>query len=280
LKTRYFSHLSEIRRFHSHDQECFFAATLAAYGSRPLANQNLLENTMAFQYIICLVKQMRDKLVTVSICYPIPVERKFPMATQAVVTLVLLTVALIGLLTFRPSLTAAQGGKILAFIAFFILPVVATVLGASIHLDHSKSTSFCLSCHVMEAYGKSLRIDEPGYIPASHFQNNRIPRDQACFTCHTDYTMFGDIHAKIRGLKHLYVYYFKEVSPKLALYEPYKNRECLHCHANARSFEEKPPHNVMKAQLTSNQMSCLSCHNKIHNIAQLDKAKMWKGPAR
>jgi len=179
------------------------------------------------------------------------------LATQAVVTIILLSIVLIGLLTFRPSLTAVQGGKILAFMAFFILPVIATVLGASIQLEHSKSTQFCLSCHTMEPYGKSLFVDDPSYIPASHFQNNRIPRDQACFTCHTHYTMFGDLHAKVRGLKHLYVYYFKEIPPKLALYESYKNRECLHCHANARSFEEKSPHKEMRAQLISNEMSCL-----------------------
>ena len=201
------------------------------------------------------------------------------MATQAVVTIILLSIVLIGLLTFRPSLTAVQGGKILAFMAFFILPVIATVLGASIQLEHSKSTQFCLSCHTMEPYGKSLFVDDPTHIPASHFQNNRIPRDQACFTCHTHYTMFGDLHAKVRGLKHLYVYYFKEIPPKLALYESYKNRECLHCHANARSFEEKSPHKEMRAQLISNEMSCLTCHNTIHNIGQLDKAKIWKGPA-
>ena len=202
------------------------------------------------------------------------------MENYAALTIIALTILLVGLVMLRPNLTAAQGGKILAFIAFFILPIVATVLGASIHLKNSTSTQFCLSCHTMETYGKSLYVDEAGYIPAGHFQNNRIPREQACFTCHTDYTMFGDVNAKLRGLKHLYVYYFKQAGQKIALYEPYKNRECLHCHANARSFEEKPPHNVMKAQLESNQVSCLTCHNKIHNVAQLDKAKMWKGPAQ
>ena len=202
------------------------------------------------------------------------------MENYAALSIIALTVLVIGLLVLRPNLTVAQGGKILAFIAFFVLPILATVWGASIHLKNSTSTQFCLSCHTMEPYGKSLYVDEPGYIPAGHFQNNRIPRAQACFTCHTDYTMFGDVNAKLRGLKHLYVYYFKPSGQKIALYEPYKNRECLHCHAHARSFEEKPPHNVMKAQLESNQMSCLTCHNKIHNVAQLDKAKMWKGPAQ
>jgi cytochrome c-type protein NapC len=198
--------------------------------------------------------------------------------TQATVILIITTVLLIGLLVGRPSLTTAQGGKILAFIAFFVLPIAALFLGGFIHLEHSKSTQFCLSCHPMEPYGKSLTIDDPAYVPAQHFQNNRIPRDHACFTCHTDYTMFGDVNAKLHGLRHVYVYYFKEIPQKLALYKPYNNRECLHCHANARSFEETSPHKEMRAQLASNDMSCLTCHNKIHDIANIDKVKFWKGP--
>jgi len=196
----------------------------------------------------------------------------------AVATLVLLNVILIGLMLARPSLTNAQGGKILAFISFFILPIIATGLGAAIHLEHSTSTQFCLSCHVMENHGRSLYIDDPSYIPAAHFQNNRIPREHACFTCHTDYAMFGDVKAKMRGLKHLYVYYLSTPPAKLALYEPFKNQECLHCHTNARSFEETSPHKEMKEQLTANDMSCLTCHNKIHDVANIDKAKKWQGP--
>jgi cytochrome c-type protein NapC len=196
----------------------------------------------------------------------------------AVAILVFLSVILIGLMLVRPSLTNVQGGKILTFVGFFILPIVATGLGAAIHLEHSTSTQFCLSCHVMENYGKSLYIDDPGYLPAAHFQNNRIPRDHACFTCHTNYAMFGNIKAKVGGLKHLYVYYFKGAPATLALYEPYKNRECLHCHADARSYEETSPHMEMKEQLAGDEMLCLTCHNKIHDAQNIDKAKMWKGP--
>jgi nitrate/TMAO reductase-like tetraheme cytochrome c subunit len=92
------------------------------------------------------------------------------LANYAVATIIVLSIILIGLLLIRPSITAAQGGKVVAFMAFFILPIVATVLGASIHLENSKSTQFCLSCHVMEAHGKSLYIDDPSYVPAAHFQ--------------------------------------------------------------------------------------------------------------
>jgi hypothetical protein len=65
---------------------------------------------------------------------------------------------------------------------------------------------------------------------------------------------------------------------KLVLYEPFKNRECLHCHANGRSYEETSPHKEMKEALTSNDMFCLTCHSKIHDVANISKTKIWKGP--
>jgi nitrate/TMAO reductase-like tetraheme cytochrome c subunit len=200
------------------------------------------------------------------------------LANHAVTILVVLSIILIGLLVLRPSLTAVTGGKILAFIALFILPISALGLGSVAHLQHATSTNFCLSCHPMEAYGKSLRIDDPTYIPASHFQNNRIPRGEACYTCHTTYAMFGGLKAKLGGLRHVYIYYFGTVPAKLALYEPYNNRECLHCHAGMRVFEESSPHKEMMGQLGSNEMSCLTCHNKTHDVQNADKLKFWKGP--
>jgi cytochrome c-type protein NapC len=198
------------------------------------------------------------------------------LADHAVTILIILSVVLIGLLIVRPSLTAVTGGKILAFIALFILPISALALGSVAHLQHATSTSFCLSCHTMEAYGKSLRIDDPTYLPASHFQNNRIPTNQACYTCHTNYAMFGGLKAKIGGLKHLYIYYLGTAPAKIALYEPYNNRECLHCHAGARVFEESSPHKDMRAQLGGNEMSCLTCHNKIHDAQHVDQIKVRK----
>ena len=38
-------------------------------------------------------------------------------------------------------------------------------------------------------------------------------------------------------------------------------------------YEETTPHKEMKEQLTSNDMSCLTCHTKIHDVANIDKTK-------
>jgi cytochrome c-type protein NapC len=179
------------------------------------------------------------------------------------------------LIAFRPSLTDARGGKVLAFLSFFVLPILLTWVGTSVHLEHSKSTSFCLSCHVMEPYGRSLRIDDPSHIPAFHFQNNLAPRDEACFTCHTTYTMFGNVGAKLKGMRHVYIYYLGTVPEKIELYEPFQNRECLHCHNGARSFEEQEFHQDIRAELASNETSCLECHSDIHDIANLAEQPLW-----
>src|SRR5579859_5374447 len=103
------------------------------------------------------------------------------------------TIVLVATIVFRPSLTATRGGKQLAFMVYFLLPAVVASMGASEHMERSKQTQFCLSCHVMDPYGRSLYIDNPMYVPAAHFQNARIPREEACYTCHTDYVMYGSI---------------------------------------------------------------------------------------
>lgn len=195
----------------------------------------------------------------------------FPEA--GLIGFILVTVGLLILLGLRPSLTAARGGKILAFIVFFIMPVVALWAGTSAHLTQAKSTDFCLSCHVMEPYGESLWLDDDDHLPAGHFQHNRINRDDACFTCHTTYTMFGDVKAKLNGLQHLFVNYLGTIPDKIELYSPYQNRECLHCHSGSRSFEEL--HGDFKADLVSNETSCLDCHEFVHDVDQLAKLDRW-----
>jgi nitrate/TMAO reductase-like tetraheme cytochrome c subunit len=196
---------------------------------------------------------------------------------QGLTAFTLVGVALILLIVLRPGLTAARGGKVLAFLALFIFPVLAIWLGTSSHIEHSKSTSFCLSCHEMQPYGESLRIDDGDYLPAGHYQNNRVPREDACFTCHTTYTMFGDIQAKLTGLRHVYVHYLGNIPEKIELYSPYSNRECLHCHDGARSFEESQDHIDMRAELASGETSCLDCHAFVHDVTELGNLEMWQG---
>ena len=207
------------------------------------------------------------------------------MPTIAIVILVLFSAALAGALVARPAATATRTGKILAFGVLFFLPVFALAIGMDNEMERSKSTAFCLSCHIMDSYGKSLHIDDPSYLAAAHFQNHRVPADKACYTCHTNYAMFGTFKAKMGGLRHLYVYYLKKMPlpEDIKLHEPFNNRECLHCHLGARSFEQGATHNADPATLPAikaNTLSCISsgCHDVVHNVGRWgDKVKFWDG---
>jgi cytochrome c-type protein NapC len=203
------------------------------------------------------------------------------MPTTLILAVLVITIVLAGLVALRPNLTVARGGKILAFLSFFIFPVFAGLLGFENHMERAKQTSFCLSCHIMGQYGQSLYVDDASYIPAAHFQNGRVPRDQACYTCHTDYSLFGGFKSKFRGLHHIYAQYVTGPQQPLKLYHPYNNRECLHCHEGSRSFEQGAVHTAdpqIMADIKSYKISCMTsgCHDTIHNVKQLNQMKFWK----
>jgi cytochrome c-type protein NapC len=193
------------------------------------------------------------------------------------IALVALTIAL-GIFFFvRPAVTAGPTGKILAFVALFILPALCAAGGMSAHMQRSEQTRFCISCHAMEPYAKSLYVDDPGYIPAQHFQNHRVPAETACYACHADYTIYGPFKDKLAGLTRIYMQYVSTPPNPIVIKGGYSNLQCLHCHAGARGFESNAVHLALMDSLKSNQMSCISsgCHDTVHAVATLNKVKFW-----
>ena len=203
------------------------------------------------------------------------------MPTALLLTMLGVTIVLIIVVITVRGVMVSRAGKLLAFIALFVFPGAAVFFGTTEHIERSKQTSFCLSCHIMQPYGRSLLLDDQSHIPAAHFENSRIPRDHACYTCHTNYTIYGTAKDKFRGLRHAYKYYIGHPANPIKLYEPFNNRECLHCHSGARSFEEQAAHSdpdTMK-QIKSNELSCLTCHTTIHDASNLDHLKFWRPPS-
>jgi hypothetical protein len=93
--------------------------------------------------------------------------------------------------------------------------------------------------------------------------------------------MFGTVLAKMRGLRHVMVNYFGTIPDSIQLYKPYNNRECLHCHLGARSFEEQSAHQdeeTSMADLKSGTVSCLTdgCHDVAHNVHDMEDVTFWK----
>jgi cytochrome c-type protein NapC len=198
--------------------------------------------------------------------------------TGILVALIALAILLAAVFLLRPTITGGATGKILAFVALCVLPALCIGTGMSTHMQRSEQTKFCISCHSMENYGKSLYVDNPNYIPAQHFQNHRVPADMACYACHADYTIYGPLKDKLAGLTRIYMQYVSTPPKTIQIRGGYSNLQCLHCHAGARSFEENPVHVAIMDSLTSNQMSCISsgCHDTVHNASQVNHLKMWK----
>jgi cytochrome c-type protein NapC len=198
--------------------------------------------------------------------------------TGILIVQIVLTLALASIFLIRPSVTKAAGWKIVAFIGLGVLPALCIGGGMNIHVQRSEETRFCTSCHVMEPYGRSLYVDDPAYIPAQHFQNHRVPVERACYTCHADYTIYGPLKDKLRGLDRIYLQYVSTPPAHITIPGGYNNNQCLHCHGGARDFEQNPVHQALMVSLTSNQMSCVTsgCHDTVHNIAQQSQVKFWR----
>jgi mono/diheme cytochrome c family protein len=148
----------------------------------------------------------------------------------------------------------------------------------SFHMERSKQTAYCISCHSMETHGQSLYVLNQSYIPAQHFQNHLVQPNQACYTCHTDYTMYGPLKDKLKGLRYVYMEYVSSPPKVIHLDGTYNNSQCLHCHAGTRDFESNLNHMAPMGSLVSNQISCISsgCHSTIHNASEVANLKMWK----
>ena len=82
--------------------------------------------------------------------------------------------------------------------------------------------------------------------------------------------MFGDLQAKVTGVRHVWINYLGTIPDDLTLYQPYQNRECLYCHGEARFFNEDGLHGEMRPEFDSNEISCLECHTLVHDVGQLD----------
>ena len=172
------------------------------------------------------------------------------------------------------------GGRLALLFIAVLLPLAVSGGGVVAGVKRSSETTFCVSCHEMQPYGRSLFVDNDSSLPAMHYQKRLISRDQTCYACHTDYAMFGDVKAKLNGLKHVWVHYVSGPPDKLELYQPYPNYNCLHCHDDARGYLEVPLHQRHAAELAQGERSCLSCHDVGHDLDSVRAGRFWQAAER
>jgi cytochrome c-type protein NapC len=128
----------------------------------------------------------------------------------------------------------------------------------------------------MQRHGKSLFVDNRQALAATHYQNRLVDRETVCYSCHKDYAMFGDVTAKLNGLRHVWAHYIAGVPAKIELYKPYPNSNCLHCHDDSRRFVDGVAHRPILNTLYAGTTSCLSCHRIAHDMAKVDTEQFWQ----
>lgn len=179
-------------------------------------------------------------------------------AVPAVVLLVL------GLIRGR-RLPAAIGA------AAMVLPIAAYSLASMYVMEGSKDASFCGSCHVMTPLLQSLDQDD-GSLAAVHYRRGLVPHEQACYTCHSGYGIWGTMDAKMAGLMHMVRTVTGDYALPIKLNAPFDIDSCLGCHAAASRFRDQPAHqdpDLQKA-LVAREMSCTGvCHPAAHPEAAL-----------
>ncbi len=165
---------------------------------------------------------------------------------------------------FRRRLPFTTREKLLALAGLGILPFLTLSISQSVAYERMQTVEFCRSCHVMEPYARDVHDRKADTLAARHAVNHRVSPEKACYVCHSTYAMLGPVQDKIRGLRHLHAFYFKKGGREIAMYEPFSNGTCLHCHGGAKQYEEHPAHTAVMEQIRDGEMSCLTCHGAAH----------------
>jgi len=147
-----------------------------------------------------------------------------------------------------------------------LLPIGAYGL-ASVHmLESSKQVTFCGSCHLMTPIMQSVQGND-GSLASTHYARGRVPHDQACFTCHSGYGIWGGVDAKMAGMMHMVRTVTGRYMLPLAVHGPFDIDSCLGCHANAATFRAVEAHQDpdLQKSLLSREFSCTgACHPAAH----------------
>jgi cytochrome c nitrite reductase small subunit len=155
--------------------------------------------------------------------------------------------------------------KIALFFIILVFPGLMAAVTAKVAFTRAESLEFCSSCHTMTPWVENVTGAESDSLASEHFKNKWIQHDP-CYTCHTNYGFLGPVEAKIKGVRHVIAYY-TGVPPKIELYDPFPNENCLHCHLEAKGFRQDPNHDPIE-DILSGKDSCIDCHENLHGVEQ------------
>jgi len=156
-------------------------------------------------------------------------------------------------------------------VAGIVLPIAAYGFGSLFVMEKSKEVAFCGSCHIMTPITQSLEAND-NLLASTHFKRGLVPHDQACYTCHSGYGIWGTMDAKMAGLMHMVRTLTGWYDLPLKLNGKFDIASCLNCHAAAPAFRAVEAHQnpELQKQILSGEMSCTGlCHPEAHPASAL-----------
>jgi cytochrome c nitrite reductase small subunit len=143
-----------------------------------------------------------------------------------------------------------------------VFPILMLSVGLTLAFERVKTVQLCGSCHLtMKAYVDDMENPNSNSLAAVHYANRYIAENQ-CYVCHTAYGMLGTFEAKEQGAIDVYKYYTHTFQFPLKLRHPYRDRDCLKCHAETPKFREA--HEDSKDRILAGKLSCMQCHVETH----------------
>lgn len=201
------------------------------------------------------------------------------MTPLGTITLVCAALSLLVLAAFwwwRPPLSLKW--RLLLFVGIAVLPTIAAGTSTADGLERTTQRDFCGSCHVMEAHLADAVHADSQSLAARHTRNDLFGQN-SCYKCHADYGMNGYVLTKLGGMKHVYHYYLggynrmplAEAVAHIQISAPYKNQNCMHCHAGSgKLWNRVPDHAALGQAAKDEQISCASsgCHGVAHPFSK------------
>ncbi|HKF43427.1 MAG TPA: NapC/NirT family cytochrome c [Thermoanaerobaculia bacterium] len=169
----------------------------------------------------------------------------------------------------RNGLTSA--GKQLMFLSVGVVPLALVFFAYSYAIPASEKVEACGACHVMDHWVGDLQNPKSDTLAAVHFKNRYI-QENHCYTCHSDYGMFGTISAKMEGLGHILHNTTGHYEKPIKIARPYPNLRCLSCHGASQKFLDPAKHpKEDMADLISGKNACIDCHGPAHAPQEAEK---------
>ena len=170
----------------------------------------------------------------------------------------------------RPPLSTPV--KLLLLAALGIFPLAAAGSGNLAGFEATTTRSFCNGCHVMEPWVRDASDPTSTSLAARHGRN-ALFGDHNCYTCHADYGMFGTVHTKIGGLRHVAAYYaggyldmpVDEALRTIRIYQPFPDATCTHCHSTrVPGWRAVPDHRIVIDEQRDVSCASAGCHGPAH----------------